>query len=73
MHKSVFQTDDDGLFLYETVANDLPLSPGACQRALWRLSRCAARRHGGRWPRWTAMAGRWSKTIAPRRYGGRNG
>ena len=29
MHKSVFQTDDDGLFLYETVANDLPLSPGA--------------------------------------------
>ena len=27
MHKSVFQTDDDGLFLYETVANDLPCRP----------------------------------------------
>ena len=43
MHKSVFQTDDDGLFLYETVANDLPVAR-RLQRALWRLSRCAARR-----------------------------
>ncbi|PJM72119.1 phage tail protein [Achromobacter ruhlandii] len=28
MQKAVFQTDSDGLFQYETVANELPLSPG---------------------------------------------
>ena len=26
--KAVFQTDRDGLFAYETVANELPLAPG---------------------------------------------
>ena len=28
MKKTVFQTDDNGLFLYETVAHELALSPG---------------------------------------------
>lgn len=27
MQKTVFQTDSDGLFLYESVANELPLTP----------------------------------------------
>lgn len=29
MKMVVFQTDGDGLFLYEAVANELPLDPGA--------------------------------------------
>lgn len=28
MQKAVFQTDSDGLFQYETVANELALTPG---------------------------------------------
>ena len=68
MHKSVFQTDDDGLFLYETVANDLPLSPGAyVPFGAYPDAPPAGTAAAGRAGR--AMAGRWSKTIAPRRYG----
>lgn len=29
MQKTVFQTNDDGLFLYESMANELALTPGA--------------------------------------------
>ncbi|MPT39994.1 MAG: phage tail protein [Achromobacter sp.] len=28
MQKDVFQTDNDGLFLYKSVAHELPLTPG---------------------------------------------
>ena len=29
MQKTVYQANDDGLFLYETVANELALTPGS--------------------------------------------
>lgn len=29
MQKAVYQTDQDGLYIYETVANELALSPGS--------------------------------------------
>ena len=69
MHKSVFQTDDDGLFLYETVANDLPCRPAPTTCPLAPIPMRRPRQARGRAGR--AMAGRWSKTIAPRRYGWR--
>lgn len=53
MHKSVFQTDDDGLFLYETVANDLPLSPGAYNVPFGAYPDAPPAGGSGRWPRWT--------------------
>ena len=60
-----------------TACSSMRPSPMICpvarrlQRALWRLSRCAARRRAAVSRAGRAMAGRWSKTIAPRRYGWR--
>lgn len=51
MQITVFQTDSDGLFLYETVANELPLSPGTFNVPYGAYEDAPPAHQDGLWPR----------------------
>lgn len=51
MQKNVFQTDIDGLFLYQTVANELPLTPGTFNIPYGAYENEPAQPAAGKWLR----------------------
>lgn len=51
MQKSVFQTNDDGLFLYEAAANALPLTPGSFNVPFGAFGDAPEAPPAGKWPR----------------------
>lgn len=51
MQKTVFQTNDDGLFLYETVANELALTLGSFNIPYGAFEDAPPAPPAGEWPR----------------------
>lgn len=51
MQKDVFQTDDDGLFLYTCAANELPLAPGVFNIPYGAYEDAPPVPSLGKWPR----------------------
>jgi len=51
MQKEVFQTGDDGLYLYASVANELALSPGTFNIAYGAYEDAPPAPPAGKWPR----------------------
>lgn len=51
MQKQVFQTDDDGLFLYLCLANELPLTPGVFNVPYGAFEDAPPEPPAGKWPR----------------------
>ncbi|CAB3741836.1 hypothetical protein LMG1866_05661 [Achromobacter ruhlandii] len=51
MQKDVFQTDDDGLYLYQSVANELALTPGAFNIPFGAYEDAPPTPPAGKWPR----------------------
>ncbi|MDH0548421.1 hypothetical protein, partial [Achromobacter xylosoxidans] len=51
MQKDVFQTDDDGLYLYKSVANELALTPGAFNIPYGAYEDAPPMPLTGKWPR----------------------
>jgi len=51
MQKNVFQTNDDGLYLYPSVANELALSPGEFNIAYRAYEDAPPAPSAGKWPR----------------------
>jgi hypothetical protein len=51
MQKGVFRTDDDGLYLYASVANALELSPGMFNIAYGAYEDAPPSPPAGKWPR----------------------
>ncbi|ANY17224.1 hypothetical protein [Bordetella pseudohinzii] len=51
MQKKVFQTDDDGLYLYESVANGLALTPGTFNIPYGACDDAPPAPPAGKWPR----------------------
>ncbi|MFY3950728.1 hypothetical protein ACOTH2_29895, partial [Achromobacter xylosoxidans] len=51
MQKDVFQTDDDGLYLYKSVANELALTPGEFNIPYGAYVDAPPAPASGKWPR----------------------
>lgn len=51
MQKDVFQTDDDGLCLYKSVANELALTPGTFNIPYGAYEDAPPAPAAGKWPR----------------------
>ena len=51
MQKAVFQTNDDGLFLYESLANELALTPGTFNIPYGACEDMPPQAPTGKWPR----------------------
>ncbi len=51
MRKEVFQADDNGLFLYQTLANELALTPGKFNIPFGAYEDAPPQPAQGRWPR----------------------
>lgn len=51
MQKEVFQTDDAGLYLYASVANELALTPGVFNIAYGAYEDAPPAPPAGKWPR----------------------
>ncbi len=51
MHKEVFQADDNGLFLYKSVANELVLTPGLFNIPFGAYVDTPPQPAAGQWPR----------------------
>lgn len=51
MQKDVFQTDDDGLYLYQSVANELALTPGEFNIPYGAYVDAPPAPSTGKWPR----------------------
>ncbi len=51
MQKTVYQANDDGLFLYETVANELALTPGSFNVPFGAYEDAPPAPSAGEWPR----------------------
>lgn len=51
MQKDVFQTDDDGLYLYQSIANELALTPGTFNVPYGAYEDAPPPPPAGKWPR----------------------
>ena len=56
MQKKVYQTDSDGLYLYESIANELAMTPGRFNVPFGAYEDAPARK-SGKWPR--RVGGAW--------------
>ncbi len=56
MQKEVFQTDNDGLYLYKSVANELPLASNEFNIAYGAYENAPPEPPAGKWPRRVADA-----------------
>lgn len=56
MQKIVFQANDDGLFMYQTVANELALTPGSFNIPYGACEVAPPMAPAGKWPRWVGQA-----------------